>query len=104
MQGLMALQAAKLFVAVEAEDLRGRGAMVCGASRSRTSLVREQEECEVGAFCPLYSSRREVSTRGFMARGASAVDGGKRFGLRSLLWLSNCVISTNLDENVRQAG
>ncbi|KAG0631236.1 hypothetical protein M758_1G237600 [Ceratodon purpureus] len=74
MQGLMALQAAKLFVAVEAEGLRSRGAVVSGASRARAGLVRE-EECEVGAFCPLYSSVREVSMRGVVARSASAVNG-----------------------------
>jgi hypothetical protein len=86
MQGLMALQAAKLFVAVEAEGLRSRGAVATGASRARAGLVRE-EECEVGAFCPLYSSLREVSTRGVVARSASAVNGGE-----CVLFLSSVAI------------
>jgi hypothetical protein len=68
MQGLMALQAAKVFMTVEAEVVRNRSAV--GASRGRTEL-----ECEVGPFCPLYSSRREVSTRAGVARSASAVNG-----------------------------
>lgn len=84
MQGLMALQAAKLFVAGQADGLRSRGGPVVAPLSLRTtaSLVRD-EECEVGAFCPLYSAFREVSTRGVVARSASAVNGGKVF---ATLW------------------
>lgn len=70
MQSLMALQAAKLFVAVESGS---RGALMTAAA----AAPRAKTTAEVAAFCPLYSSLSEVSTRRFVARSAAAANGGE---------------------------
>ncbi|XP_024393378.1 uncharacterized protein [Physcomitrium patens] len=75
LHSLMALHAAKIFVAVESSS---RGAVASAALKTKTSLVRE-EECSVGAFCSLYSTFSEVSTRGLSrvaARSSAAATNG----------------------------
>lgn len=61
MHTLMALQAAKLFVAVEPSTR----ILSLGAVKAKTTSV------EVAPFCPLYSSLSEVSTRRFSAAAAT---------------------------------
>lgn len=61
MHTLMALQAAKLFVAVEPSAR----ILSLGAVKAKTTSV------EVAPFCPLYSSLSEVSTRRFSAAAAT---------------------------------
>ena len=46
-----------------------------------------EEECEVGGFCPLYSSLREVSTRGVVGTSGSAIHAGE-----CVLFLSSVAI------------
>lgn len=92
LHSLMALHAAKIFVAVESSS---RGAVASAALKTKTSLVRE-EECSVGAFCSLYSTFSEVSTRGLSrvaARSSAAATNGGEF---IIIFSESCIRLTFL--------